>query len=120
MYIYRKSVNQIVDVTIDILRITYYSKRMIKSFKNKDVRKLYEQGVCSARLRPFRAVAERKLQILDSACSINDLRVPPGNALEKLAGDRKDQWSIRINKQYRLCFTYSRGNAYDIEIVDYH
>ena len=93
---------------------------MIRSFKNKDARKLYEQGGCSAQFRPCRAVAERKLQILDSACSINDLLVPPGNALQKLKGDRKGQWSIRINKQYRLCFTYIRGDAYDVEIVDYH
>jgi proteic killer suppression protein len=65
-------------------------------------------------------VAERKLQMLDSAKTIADLKSPPGNRLETLKGDRKGSWSIRINDQWRLCFRYEGGDAFDVEIVDYH
>jgi proteic killer suppression protein len=65
-------------------------------------------------------VALRKLLILDAAESLNDLRVPPGNRLEKLGGGRSGQYSIRINDQWRVCFRWAEGNAYDVEIVDYH
>ncbi len=65
-------------------------------------------------------MAERRLQMLDSAHAIQDLRVPPGNRLEALLGNRKGQWSIRINDQWRLCFRFDNGNAFDVEIVDYH
>jgi proteic killer suppression protein len=58
--------------------------------------------------------------MLDSASAIEDLRSPPGNRLEKLSGDRDDQWSIRINSQWRVCFRFEGGHAYDVEIVDYH
>lgn len=58
--------------------------------------------------------------MLDSATDIEDLRMPPGNRLEKLSGDREDQHSIRINQQYRLCFRFEGGDAYDVEITDYH
>lgn len=64
--------------------------------------------------------AKAKLQQLDAACSVEFLRVPPGNRLEKLAGDRAGKWSIRINDQWRLCFRFEAGYAYDVEIVDYH
>ena len=65
-------------------------------------------------------VAFRKLAILDAADVLPDLRVPPGNRLEKLAGRRAGQYSIRINDQWRICFVWRRGDAYDVEIVDYH
>ena len=68
----------------------------------------------------FRASAERKLQMLDSATSIDFLRSPPGNRLEALSGDRQGQYSIRINNQWRVCFRFDNGHAYDVEIVDYH
>ena len=58
--------------------------------------------------------------MLDNACAIQDLRVPPGNRLETLRGDRDGQWSIRVNDQWRLCFRFEDGNAFDVEIVDYH
>ncbi|MDE2663092.1 MAG: type II toxin-antitoxin system RelE/ParE family toxin [Gemmatimonadota bacterium] len=64
--------------------------------------------------------ALRKLRMLDAAVDLADLRVPPGNRLKKLKGDRADQYSIRINKQWRICFLWRSGNAYDVEIVDYH
>lgn len=68
----------------------------------------------------FRAVAERKLQMLHRAARLEDLRIPPNNRLEALQGDRKGQWSIRINDQWRICFRFSAGNATEVEIVDYH
>jgi proteic killer suppression protein len=69
---------------------------------------------------PLQRAALRKLVILDQAVSVDDLRNPPGNRLEKLSGDRAGQWSIRINNQWRLCFRIEEGDAYDVEIVDYH
>lgn len=65
-------------------------------------------------------MALRKLRILDAAMRLSDLRVPPGNRLERLRGDRAGQHSIRINDQWRICFRWEEGDAYDVEIVDYH
>ena len=92
---------------------------MIRSFRCKDTEALY-QGRPGRRFRGIQAAAERKLQMLDVARRIEDLRVPPGNRLEPLKGDRQGTWSIRINDQWRLCFRFEDGNAYDAEIVDYH
>ncbi len=92
---------------------------MIQSFHNKDTQALFE-GKCPPRFKAIATVAERKLQMLDDASGIQDLRVPPGNRLEALKGKRKGQWSIRINDRWRLCFRFEDGNAFDVEIVDYH
>jgi len=92
---------------------------MIKTFHCKDTQALFE-GKCPRRFRAFAVVAERKLQMLDDAYSIEDLRSPPGNRLEALRGDRKGQFSIRINDQWRVCFRFEDGNALDVEIKDYH
>jgi len=92
---------------------------MIKSFSCKNTKTLFE-GRCPRQFRAFANVAERKLQMLDDAYAIEDLCSPPGNRLEALHGDRKGQWSIRINDQWRLCFRFEDGNAVDVEIVDYH
>ncbi len=92
---------------------------MIKAFQCKDTLALFEGG-SPRRFQAFKAAAERKLQMLDSASALEDLRVPPGNRLESLHGDRKGQWSIRINDQWRVCFRFKDGNAFDVEIVDYH
>ena len=71
-------------------------------------------------LQTIQQLARRKLVILDSATDLNTLRVPPGNRLEALKGDRKGQHSIRINDQWRICFKWKTGDAYDVEIADYH
>lgn len=93
---------------------------MIVSFKDRDTEALFS-GLSVKRFTNIRAVAERKLQMLHRAVRLDDLRVPPQNRLEKLKGDRKGQWSIRINDQWRICFDFdSKGNAVDVEIVDYH
>jgi len=92
---------------------------MIKTFHCKYTRELFE-GKCPRRFKSIAAVAERKLQMLDDAYALEDLRVPPGNRLEALRGARKGQWSIRINDRWRVCFRFEDGNALDVEITDYH
>ena len=92
---------------------------MILTFRCRDTQALYA-GDSPRRFHAFQMQAERKLQMLDSANAIEDLRNPPGNRLEKLSGDRADQWSIRINSQWRVCFRFEDGHAYGIEIIDYH
>ena len=92
---------------------------MIKTFRCRDTRALFE-GKPPRRFKAIARVAERKLQMLDNTCGFEDLRVPPGNRLEALHGDRKGEWSIRINDQWRVCFRFTDGDAFDVEIVDYH
>ena len=92
---------------------------MIQTFRCKDTEALYEGGH-PRRFRAFESQAQRKLEILDAAVAIDDLRTPPGNRLEKLSGDRQGQWSIRINGQWRVCFEWRDGQAWNVEIVDYH
>lgn len=92
---------------------------MIRSFKCVVTQALFA-GKPAAPFVNFRTVAERKLQMLHRAVHIGDLRIPPQNRLEKLQGDRKGLWSIRINDQWRVCFRFEDGNAFDVEIVDYH
>jgi len=92
---------------------------MIRSFANRDTQTLFELGHVR-RWANVERQALRKLVQLDLAQSLNDMRVPPGNRLEALSGDRKGQWSIRINVQYRICFRWIDGGPMDVEIVDYH
>ena len=92
---------------------------MIKSFKDGETERLYETGR-SRRFAAFRKVALRKLDMLNAASDLKDLRSPPGNRLEALKGDRKGQHSIRINDQWRICFVWSDHGAENVEIVDYH
>jgi toxin HigB-1 len=93
---------------------------MIMTFACKATRRLFDQGVCDPRWRSMEAVALRKLDMLDAATSVADLRVPPGNRLERLKGDRQGQWSIRINDQWRICFRWETDGPENVEIVDYH
>lgn len=92
---------------------------MIKSCCCKHTLALFE-GKSPRPFRGIKAAAERKLQLLDSATSLDFLRSPPGNRLEALTGGRAGQHSIRINKQWRVCFVWSDSGVYDVEIVDYH
>ena len=91
----------------------------IRSFRCADTQALYE-GASPKRFRNIESVAQRKLQMLDDAVELKDLRSPPGNRLEALRGDRADQYSIRINDQWRLCFVWTDKGATNAEIVDYH
>ena len=92
---------------------------MIKSFCSEETARLHARQRVK-RFRSFERVAQRKLRQLDSATSLLDLASPPGNRLEALRGDRRGQHSIRINDQWRICFIWRDGDAYDVEIVDYH
>lgn len=92
---------------------------MIQGFRCRDTQALFETGK-SRRFASILAVATRKLTMLDAAQTLEFLRSPPGNRLEALKGDRKGQYSIRINDQFRLCFRWTAEGPNDVEIVDYH
>ena len=92
---------------------------MIRSFRARDVERLFDDRDVP-RFRSFERAARRRLLLLHRAVSLQDLRVPPGNRLEELKGDRKGQHSIRINDQWRICFVWRDGDAFDVEIADYH
>jgi proteic killer suppression protein len=105
---------------VDIWRNAPYNNHVIKNFKDADTQRIY-QRLFSKRLPPdIQQVALRKLRMINNAVSINDLRIPPANHLEKLSGDRAGFWSIRINDQWRICFEWQGTDAYHVEIVDYH
>lgn len=93
---------------------------MIRSFADRETERIWE-GRPSRRLPlEIQAVVRRKLRMLNNAAELADLRIPPANRLEALRGDRKGQHSIRINDQWRLCFRWADGDAFDVAIVDYH
>ena len=92
---------------------------MIRSFRSRDTEALFED-LLVPRFRATERPARRKLLYLHRARLLNDLKVPPGNQLEALKGDRRGQYSIRINDQWRICFRWLDGDAHDVEIVDYH
>jgi proteic killer suppression protein len=92
---------------------------MIKSFNCKNTEKLFND-VDVKKFRKFSKSARIKLEILNAVVSVSSLRIPPGNRLEQLKGNRKGQYSIRINEQWRICFLWKECNAYAVEIVDYH
>lgn len=96
-----------------------YYTYMIVSFKDKDTEQL-AVGYRVKRFQSFEKVARRKLRQLEIAGSLDDLRIPPGNRLEELKGNRSGQHSIRINDQYRLCFVWTSSGPENVEIVDYH
>ena len=93
---------------------------MIKTFKNKETEKIYNREYSKKLPTDIQRVAMKKLWMIDATPDINSLRVPPGNRLELLHGDREGQYSIRINDKWRICFLWRDGNSYDVEIVDYH
>jgi len=93
---------------------------MIKSFRDKETEKIFNRQISSKLPQDIQRNARKKLLMLDSAAQLNDLRTPPGNRLEALKKDRKGQHSIRINDQWRICFKWIDGDAYDAEITDYH
>ena len=93
---------------------------MIKTFANKETSAVF----ANQRVRRFGSdwlqAARRKLAMLNRVATVEELRIPPGNRLERLSGDREGQWSIRINDQWRVCFVWREGHAYDVDIVDHH
>lgn len=93
---------------------------MIRSFKNAITEKVWNREHVRALGPELQRAAQKKLRLLNAASELNSLRVPPGNRLEKLVGDRAGQHSIRINDQYRICFVWTDNGADDVEITDYH
>jgi toxin HigB-1 len=93
---------------------------MILSFRDRETEAVWQGNVSRRLPREIQQVARRKLRMLGNAKTLQDLRMPPANRLEPLKGDRKGQWSIRINDQWRICFEWEDGGASSVEIVDYH
>ncbi|GAB4346323.1 MAG: type II toxin-antitoxin system RelE/ParE family toxin [Gammaproteobacteria bacterium] len=102
------------------MRYARYDLFMIRTLKDKEAERIWN-GLRSRRLPPgVQQTARRKSRMLNNAQTLDDLRIPPANRLEALRGDRRGQYSIRINDQWRICFVWRQGDAYDVEIVDYH
>ncbi|MBR0130742.1 MAG: type II toxin-antitoxin system RelE/ParE family toxin [Firmicutes bacterium] len=97
-----------------------YSMNRIKTFKDREAEKIFHQIISAKYPYPIQKIALRKLIMMDDSQTLNDLRVPPANHLEALSGDRKGQYSIRINDQYRICFRCVDNYSFDVEITDYH
>ena len=93
---------------------------MIRSFKSKETEKIFIRLRSRKLPQDIQQVAYRKLRMLNNAVNLNDLRIPPANRLEKLSGDRKGRYSIRINDQWRICFEWRDGDVHNVEIIDYH
>ncbi len=93
---------------------------MIKSFKDAETEKIFRREFSRKLPVDIQTAALRKLRMLSNAVTLTDLRIPPANRLEKLSGDREGQHSIRINDQWRICFEWREGSAYNVEITDYH
>ena len=93
---------------------------MIRSFADRDSLRVFQRLQVKHLSIDLQRAAYRKLSIIDAAGSISDLRIPPGNRLEKLAGNREGQYGIRVNEQWRICFKWRANDAFDVEIADYH
>ena len=93
---------------------------MIRSFRCKETEKIFSRQASKKLPRDIQQAALRKLRMLNRAVALNDLRIPPANRLEKLSGNRAGQYSIRVNDQWRICFEWQNGDAYRVEITDYH
>ena len=93
---------------------------MIRSFKDKETEKVFSRILSRKLPHSIQQTAYRKLRMINNSIDLEDLRLPPANRLEKLKGDREGQFSIRINKQWRICFEWLDGDAYSVEISDYH
>ena len=93
---------------------------MIRSYGDRETESVAQRRRVRRLPEEIRRRAQRKLVILNNAADLNDLSVPPGNRLEKLSGNREGQYSIRINDQWRICFAWDEGDAYEVEIIDYH
>ncbi len=93
---------------------------MINSFRDKETEKIFNRRLSNKFPHNIQRIARKKLVILDAVTDLNDLRIPPGNRLEAMKGNRKGQHSIRINEQWRICFKWREGDAHEVEIIDYH
>lgn len=93
---------------------------MIRNFGDKNTERIWQENYVKSIDRKVQRATMRKLELIHAAQNIEDLRIPPGNRLERLVGDRRVQHSIRVNAQWRICFVWKDGGAEDVELVDYH
>ena len=107
-------------VVFDASSASRYYLSVIRSYLGRDTQAVAERRLVRRFSESLQRQAQRKLMLINNSKDLNDLRVPPGNRLEALTGDRAGQHSIRINDQWRICFTWNDGDAYEVEIVDYH
>ena len=107
-------------VTLADINVSRYYRRVIASFRDADTERVFLRERAKKLPAGVQRRAHRKLLLLNAARSLADLKVPPGNRLEKLSGDRSGQHSIRVNQQWRICFRWDRGDARDVELTDYH
>lgn len=107
-------------MSLDVNIVQRYYLQVITSFKDKNTEKVFQRAFVNAFSKALQRSALRKLLILDAAERLDDLRIPPGNQLERLSGDRKGRHTIRINDQWRICFRWLGSDAEDVEIADYH
>jgi proteic killer suppression protein len=107
-------------MTLDVINVRRYDYGMIQAFGDKETERLFRRQPVKRIPPAVQRPALRKLMMLDAAESLDDLRRPPGNRLEKLSGDREGQYSIRVNDQWRVCFRWSDGDAREVEVTDYH
>ena len=104
----------------DVYTYLGHNEIVIKSCKDNETEKIYNQIFSKRFPKSIQKVALRKLIMMDNAECLDDFRIPPANHLEKLSGDREGQYSIRIHNQYRICFVFKDSDLYDVEIIDYH
>lgn len=107
-------------ITLDVITAGRYHDAVIRSFADRDTERLFGRERVRRYPTDLHRLMLRKLVAVDAAEALDDLRVPPGNRLEKLKGDRAGRYSIRVNDQWRVCFRWTDGNACDVELVDYH
>jgi toxin HigB-1 len=107
-------------ITLGVINAIRYHRRVIRSFRDKDTEAIWQRRYVKKLSPELSRLTYNKLVLINAAESINDLRVPPGNRLEKLSGSRSGQYSIRVNDQWRICFMWSAGGASNVELVDYH
>jgi toxin HigB-1 len=107
-------------LTLDVTNASRYYKKVIQSFADDTTERVWNRERAPRLGADMQRAAQKKLRQLNAANNINDLRIPPGNRLEKLAGNRAGQHSIRINDQYRICFVWTKQGPADVEITDYH
>ena len=107
-------------INVDNRHVTVYASGVIKTFADRYTQELYETGKSKRFPSEICKRASRKLEYLDLAVRLEDLKVPPSNRLHKLERDREGQYSISVNEQWRICFRFEDGDAYDVEVTDYH
>jgi proteic killer suppression protein len=111
---------EVVHGHLDVPKLVVYASAVVQTFADRETKRFYTTGRSRRLPAELRRRASMRLLQLNAATRVEDLRLPPSNRLEPLHGDRAGQWSVRINDQWRLCFRFERGDAFDVEITDYH